>query len=262
MKFKTDKEYFADTTHISASMIKAYLRSPSYYKALYIDKVLAGPDSPAIDFGSALDTLLTESEEEFHKGFTYSVLKRDDPERFESNKTFAGKVLSRSAYDTVLAAANAVQATTAYKDIMNNEPLPQTVLTGNINGVDVKGKLDWLNIIDLKSGGKKAIITDLKTTTNLHPTKYYYHALDFGYHVQMAMYKELVMQNFDVMDVTCQHLVVTKNDWPIVATFEFGSSLIQKGMDQIEYALQGITEQKFEEKDVGWDNAFILDIKE
>lgn len=262
MKFSTDKEYYADTSHISSSMIKAYLKSPAYYKALYIDKTITGPDSPAIDFGSALDTLLTESEEAFHKQFTYSVLKKDDPEKFEANKTFEGTVLTKSAYDLVLAAAGAVQSTTAYKVLQNNNPQSQTVLTGEINGVKVKGKLDWLNIIEPEEGRRIAVITDLKTTTNLHPTKYFYHALDFNYDVQMAMYKELTRQTFLVDDVVCQHLVVSKNEWPQVAVFEFGPQLLEVGMNKIINALSGIAAEDFAEKDVTWEHPYMLEYKD
>lgn len=261
MKFKTDKEYFADTSHISSSMIKAYLRSPAYYKAMYIDKTMPGPDSAAIDFGSALDCLLTESTAKFNKKFTYAVLKRDNPELFEANKGFKGTILSQNAYDTVMFAANAVKATSAYKWIQDNNPQGQTVLTGEIGGVKVKGKLDWLNIIE-EDGKRIGVITDLKTTTNLHPTKYYYHVLDFRYDVQMAMYRELVRQTFLVDEVICQHLVVTKNDWPTVASFKFDESLLRKGEASIDHAIRGIVEKNFDEKDVDWDNAFELEVKE
>jgi len=255
--FKTDKQYFADTSHISSSMIKSYLRSPAYYKAMYIDKTIDGPASAAIDFGSALDCLLTESKAKFDRKFTYAVLKKDDPERFEANKEFRGTVLSANAYQTVLIAAKAIKVTSAYKWIKKNNPQGQTVLTGVLNGVKVKGKLDWLNII-----GDVAVITDLKTTTNLHPTKYLYHAADFQYDVQMAMYRELVRQNFNVKEVVCQHLVVTKGTWPQVASFVFSEQLLQFGMNKILKALDGISKGDFNEPDVAWDNAYILEYKD
>ena len=261
--FSTDQDYYADTSYISSSMIKAYLRSPAYYKALYIDHSIDGPDSAAIDFGQALDTLLTEGEDSFHKKFSCAVLKKDDPETFEKNKTFDGVVLSTTAYNAVRTACDAVRATSAYKWIVDNAPVAQTILTGEIDGVKVKGKLDWLNIVEIM-GEKVAVITDLKTTTNLHPTKYFYHALDFSYDVQMAMYRELVRQNYYYpTSIVCQHLVVTKNDWPQVATFTFSPTILDRAFHgKVLPAIRGINDGDFKEKDVSWNEAYFLEYKE
>lgn len=261
MIFSNESEYFADTSHISSSMIKAYLKSPAYYKALYIDHSISKAESPAMEFGSALDCILTNGYDAFNEQYTYAVLKKDDPERFAKNKEFTGTVLSKGNYDLVFAACDALMATSAYQWIVDNKPVAQTILTGVIDGVKVKGKLDWLNIIDLP-GKTVAVITDLKTTTNIHPVKFFYHSLDFMYDIQMAMYRELVRQNYEVDEVICQHLVVTKGDWPKVGTFTFNPPMLDRAYVTILAALAGITSQEYTDPDVSWEQAHVLDFKD
>ncbi len=255
--WKTDKAYYADTTHISSSMIRAYLRSPAYYKALYIDKSVKGPDSPSIDFGQALDTLLTQGKRKFNQRFTKRVLKGDAPKAFEKLKTTKKTILSADAYDMVFIAQATIRATAAFQWLESHDTSSQLTLTGKLAGSPIKGRLDWLTI-----EGPVAYITDLKTTTNLHPTKYYYHCLDLSYALQMALYRELVFQNYpQVEGVACQHLVVSKDSWPQVATFTFHKDLLKKELFNIIGAIEGITAGKFEEKDVTWDNTNMLEDK-
>jgi len=249
--------YYEDISHISSSMIKAYLKSPAYFEALYVSRNIQRKSTSALDFGQALDTLLTEGKKEFNEQFTYTVLKRDDPERFEANKHFEGTVLSDSAYKLVLQCSETIKTTSAYQWLMQTETVSQPILTGNWFGSPIKGRLDWLTV-----EGDQAWVTDLKTTTNLHPTKFYYHCLDYDYPLQMAMYRELTRQNYpDVTFITCQHLVVSKNDWPQVATFRFSSHLLDKEISRIQYAIEGIQRKDYIDKDTAWSDAYELQDK-
>jgi len=247
--FKTDKEYYADTTHISNSMISAYLKSPAYFESLYITKTIDRPVTPALEFGSAVDCLLTESLDTFNKRFSVKVLKRDNPTLFEENKTSGKTILSPPAWDKVHQVCRLVGETEAYQELMADNTTTQVTLTGAIGDILIKGKLDFLTI-----NGDKAIITDLKTTKNVLPMKFHFHALDYGYYRQMAFYSELVKQTYpEVKDVTCRILAVSKEDWPQIAAFHISQDRVENQYPHIYETLYLINDGVFEERPVSWE---------
>jgi len=263
--FLTDDDYFSDTTHISNSMVSAYLRSPSYFKALYIDKSIVRPITAALEFGSAVDCILTEGTAAFNKLYSVAVYKKDNPKLFEENKTSGKTILTQATWDKVIQVTNTVMSTEAHAWLLAKNALPQIVLTGTLTpldsnqGVPIKGKLDWLTIID-----DTAYIDDLKTTQNILPMKYHYHALDYGYYRQAWMYKQLVLQNYpQVKFVHNRHLAVTKTDWPEVATFTLNETYVDFQEDRVLRALHGITNKDFNDPVVSWDNSlYIGEVKE
>jgi hypothetical protein len=255
MKFKTDAEYYADTSHISNSMVSAYLRSPAYFKALYVDRTIVRSPTPALEFGSAVDILLTEGPEAFASEYSVKVLKRDNPEMFEENKASGKTILSPSVWEKVQQVAEKVASTDAFKWLTDNGAQSQVTLTGELDGVKVKGKLDFLTIVN-----GIAFIDDLKTTKNVLPIKFHYHSLDYGYYRQACMYKQLVMQNFEVSMVYNRILAVTKEDWPEVAAFTMSEAYVDRQLSTIIDSLHGISSKDFSEKKVGWDQAVMIGV--
>ena len=192
----------------------------------------------------------------WRKGEDIGWKKNTFPNR-KKNKTTKKTVLSRNAFDLVLRAAETIEATDAYKWLKEHDTRSQTILTGSLAGSPIKGKLDWLTLDD-----SVAYITDLKTTTNIHPTKIYYHVLDYQYHIQMALYRELVFQNYpQIQAVAGRHLVVTRTDWPQVATFNFHKDFLKKGLLLATDAIEGIAAGRFEELPVSWETANMLEDK-
>ena len=258
MKFTTDAEYYADTTHLSNSMVSAYLRSPAYYKALYIDKTIDRPITPALEFGSAVDVLLTEGQDAFDARFSRKVLKRDDPDLFEENKSSGKTILSPQMWIKVHQVVDKVSSTEAFKWLTSHNAMTQVTLTGEIEGIKVKGKLDFLTIVK-----DVAFIDDLKTTKNVKPIKHLYHCHDYNYFNQAWMYKQLVLQNYpEVSMVYNRHLVVSKEDWPRVSTFILSEMQVDRCEPIVRAALHGITNKEFSEKEVSWSNAHTIGVTE
>lgn len=255
MKFATDKEYFADTTHLSNSMVSAYLRSPAYYEAMYVDKTIERPITPALEFGSAVDILLTEGVDKFNELFSVKVLMRDDPERFKENKTSGKTILSPPVWEKVHQVVEKVASTEAFAWLKSHNAQTQVTLTGEIDGIKVKGKLDFLTVIK-----DVAYIDDLKTTKNVLPMKFHYHSLDYGYYRQACMYKQLVLQNYDVSTVYNRILAVTKEDWPEVAAFTMSEAYVDRQLPIIQGALVGISKKDFAEKPVSWDQSTVIGV--
>lgn len=88
----------------------------------------------------------------------------------------------------------------------------QVIMTGEIEGVPIKGKFD-----SYKSG---EFIADLKYLKDFRSPNFFENAISYySYDMQMAVYRELVRQNCDV-ELPCYLVIVTKQDPPDVAVAE------------------------------------------
>jgi hypothetical protein len=88
----------------------------------------------------------------------------------------------------------------------------QTILTGEIEGVPIKGKFD-----SYKSG---EFIADLKYLKDFRSPNFFENAISYyGYDMQLAVYRELAKQNGGG-DLPCYLVIVTKQTPPDVAVAE------------------------------------------
>lgn len=107
----------------------------------------------------------------------------------------------------------------------------ETIVTGNIDGVDWMGKLDCLNL-------ERGYFIDLKTTRKLdqkywtkerQPVPFIY---AYDYQLQMAVYKELVRQQYGV-EVKPFIVAVTKENFPDKAVISIPDYRMEDAMARI-----------------------------
>lgn len=238
---QNDKDYFADKKHISRSMLVDYLKSPAYYKEKHVLGSIEHKTSPAMILGSAVDCYLTEGKKTFFSRYS---------QKQEEGKTR----LTPAVYKQALSLSEAVLKTSAYKWIKKNAYLSQPILVGQCNGVWIKGKLDWLTL-----KGDTAYVDDLKTSKTIEPNKYYWHAKTYGYFLQAAFYRMLVLQNYQhISKVVVRHLVVSKEDWPIVKTFEISPAEMDAADILISETLMSIKAEVFKDPVVKWKGAEVI----
>ncbi len=116
----------------------------------------------------------------------------------------------------------------------------EKIVTGEINGTQWKGKIDSLNLdagyfCDLKTVddiNKKHWNTDLGRYTNF--------IFDRGYHLQMAIYKELIKQTFGV---ECEPLIfaVSKQEPPAKLAIDFTDT---ESLSYMNFALQELEDNQ------------------
>ncbi len=115
--------------------------------------------------------------------------------------------------------ADIVQAVEAISTV-RNQPLMmkyldgehQVIMTGEIEGVPVKGKFD-----SYKPG---EFVADLKYLKDFRSPNFFENAISYyGYDMQLAVYRELVRQNTG-KDLPCYLVIVTKQTPPDVAVAE------------------------------------------
>lgn len=88
----------------------------------------------------------------------------------------------------------------------------QTIMTGEIEGVPVKGKFD--------SYRRGEFIADLKYLKDFRSPNFFENAISYyGYDMQLAVYRELAKQNGG-KDLPCYLVIVTKQNPPDVAVAE------------------------------------------
>ena len=116
----------------------------------------------------------------------------------------------------------------------------EEIVTGKIDGIPWKGKIDSLNLED-------GYFCDLKTVDDIHKKhwneelkQYTNFIFDRGYHLQMALYKELIQQTFGV---ECEPLIfaISKQDPPAKLAIDFTNG---ESLSMMNFALQDVKDNQ------------------
>lgn len=221
MDYRERNEWF-----ITASKLKLFLDSPLLYKAIYVDKVDTSmiKQSPALELGDMVDKYVL-TPDKFKEEFCFAIwwLKADlvkyceerwieltGKEKVEDLKALIywdKKVLTQAQEDTVIGIWSELMTQPLFD--WKWDYVAQKELTAEYLWLKIKWTLDRFN---WNEANKKAVIRDLKTTSQMYYNTYndntqFFADLStrdpFHYKLQMAMYVWLVKQNYpDVKDFT------------------------------------------------------------
>jgi hypothetical protein len=220
--FKTDGEYYADNEFVSYSMLKDLNFCEYFFESKHLTKIFVDEEEKDyFIYGSAVDTLLTEAPDMFYKRFMLVKAKIDCGDRSQTvewiaaikkeiaEKEAAGK--PHKLLDDKLVKANEklgmidqlggkIQITeTMYKHIkasadeLLRQPLfkmfgvgsngkSQEIISLELEGMKVKGKLDYINV-------DKKIIADVKTCANIEKFDPRMYAGQLAYYRKLASIK-------------------------------------------------------------------------
>jgi hypothetical protein len=236
----TPQNYFTPAnTYLSNSKIGDYIKSPKYFYEKHIIHTREKEESDALIIGKAVDCWLTGGgRKEFER--TYIGVARRGKENAE------GKIeLTASTYSDVVAMCESVEKTEAYKELakFKRQVILQLDFQLSKNNPSlfegICGTPDFL-FVDKKQN--KAFVVDLKTSRTADTKKYFYHALDYRYFEQQAMYQRLVKARYGVRDVESWHLVVEKDSDKIfnVKTFVLDQKIIDSVSQGVECLIEKI----------------------
>jgi|ERR1035437_2741869 hypothetical protein len=257
----TAKNYHQENgRYLTSSKISAYRLDPYYYYQKHVLKTLDDEKTDALILGSAVDTYVTKGKRAFNKLFK-PVARRTNAEGLKYTE------MTTAAYQEAVAISERVMSTTAFKELQDFErqvvltmeqPLtPVSALPSSLVVKPLAGMLDFLKV-----KGNIAGIVDLKTARTADERKYFYHALDYGYFIQAAVYIKLVKANYpEVTIVDFCHLVVSKENKNFyeVRTFRFHTDLIENYIHQVNTLIFEIsTRTDWAPKDASFKDAFIL----
>lgn len=263
----TAKNYHqANKDYLTSSKLNAYLVDPYYYYQKHVLKTLEDEKTDALILGSAVDCYVTKGKKAFNKLFK-PVARRTNAEDLKYTE------MTQAAFQEAVAISERVIGTTAFRELEGFER--QVVLTdekplwmfkdadkgrGSPIGKSIKplcGMLDFLKV-----EGHRATIVDLKTARTCDERKYFYHALEYGYFIQAAVYTKLVFANFpEVQEIDFFHLVVSKENKNCyqVQTFQFAEAIVSdyiKRVNSLIFEISSRTDWK--PKDASFKDKFIL----
>jgi len=257
MKLNKENYYTPANNFLTSSKTRDYLKSPEYFFQKHVLNSIEQKKSDALLEGRMLDTLLTEGEDVFEYNF------RPVERRSLKNPPTGYTEVTQTMYDACLQRAEKVKKTQAYKDLSLYKK--QVILEKEFQNfgkrfAGIAGMLDFLHVDEQK---KYAVIIDLKTSTTVDPMKYYWHAIGYGYELQMAWYGWLVHEVYgiDYNAIEYGHLVIEKDTDGInrVGTFFFDKDLIMAKRNMLEDLAYEIAHQEnFKDKDVTWEGAAYL----
>jgi len=243
------ENYFTkENKHLSNSKISDWLKSKHYFYKKHISCETSQSVTDAMVLGSAVDTWLTESREEFEKQYI-QVTKRsrngDTPWRYQLNKTMY------DAVENMCTSAEDSPALKALSDYETQKILQSDIQLGHFDGI--------AGIPDLiKIDGDTCEIVDLKTAKTIDPTKYHWHCIDFGYYRQQAMYQILAENIYKCKNFRSRHVVIEKDPDGInhVQTFILNQGRINKDKDFLFQVFESIKNEKdFLPHKASWDDA-------
>lgn len=241
----TSKNYFSkDRPHVSYSMIKDFLSSPALYKKRYVLREPRPPMTDAMKFGSLVDAILTNPKE----AAKYRAGKK---ERGSSPEEDRYRV-SEDAFAEADMLAKFVRSQPFWNAGKKDY---QVVVEGDLVGAQVCGMVDA--VLNHADG---VVLLDLKCTNSramASANSWKWQVLDFGYHLQAAMYCELWRQRTGILP-RFVHVTacVDGNGMPRVRLYE----LPFVGLSEIERGISGIRKGDFDDPPVEWSGVELIQI--
>ena len=211
----TNENYFskeADLEYMSVSQFKLFNECEA--KAL---ATIKGQESAtfkeAFLEGQLFEALVSGNAKKFME---------DHPELISSRGATAGQI--KSNYAKVVSAAEKFNSQTFFKKIMEKCE-KQTILTAEFCDVKVKCAIDLFDkltnsIYDIKC------MKDFKEQWNKEEKAYEPWYYVYGYVLQLAVYREIVKQNFNGEPLEVGLIAATKEDAPDIQALKFSNELL------------------------------------
>jgi hypothetical protein len=185
------QNYYDDTEYLSHSQLEDFIHCPYFYNVKYITKEYEQDEEVKKYFviGSAVDVILTEPEKYNDQFFAGDLRKMSEEEKTANESktrlTPADEVM-------VTECVNELERQPLYHQFVGDGWENQVILTGEAEGIKLKGKLD-------KMHKRNKIIIDIKTTRDIISFK------PEQYATQLAYYRMLAGKEF-----TCYIIAVDK----------------------------------------------------
>ena len=211
----TSRNYYskaANEAYFSVSQFKAFQKCEAAAMA-----ELRGEFSPdrgrALLLGSYVDEMLTGT-----RASQMKFLEENHDELFKKNG---------EPYADIAQANEAIERVRAQPLMMKYlNGGHQKIMTGEIEGVPIKGKFDSYN--------PGEFIADLKYLKDFRSPNMFENAISYySYDMQLAVYRELVKQNTGEV-LPCYLVIVTKQDPPDVAVVEINGFDLDNALDEFK----------------------------
>jgi hypothetical protein len=205
----TNDNYYEDTTYMSASQFKDFLKCEAYalakIKGEWVDE-----SNNAFLIGGYVDAYFSNELEQYK--FKHSELFNKDG-TLKSTYKIAEEVIERIEQDEYM------------MQLLSGQT--QLIQTGTISGVPFKIKMDSVlddTIVDQKI---------MKDTKDVWQDGYKAFWEAYGYDIQLAIYQYIHAQNEGVMK-TCKLAVATKETSPELAVYRFSQKTLDNALQIVK----------------------------
>ena len=185
-------DYHADTSAISASGLKLFMRSPAHYYAAYLDpNRIERKPTAAMKLGTATHCAILEPE---RFNGEYTVMPEGLDRRTTAGKQAYADLLASGA--EILSAdemAQVINMACAFRDneisraLFDRKHAVEQSIYATVNGVSCKCRPDFITSDFL-------LVMDVKTTSDASPEAFGKSAWNLGYHVQAAFYRRVISE--------------------------------------------------------------------
>lgn len=186
LAYQTDEAYYADHTHVSASMIKVLSESPQEYYQRFIAHTMQDEDTDAMRFGRAFHAYILEP---ITFATRFAVAPKCDKRTTKGKEEYAEFMAANAGKELV--DAQDIELLKRLRDAIHTHKFASAVLSKSglvehsikweADGLNRKAKPDF--IIE-----ENAIAVDLKTTDNASPASFADAIGKYKYHLQAAWY--------------------------------------------------------------------------
>ena len=237
-----EDEYHADTTRISASMIKMmHAKTPAHVYDAFFAPDREQPDSAALDFGKMFHAAVLEPETFDDK---YMVMPEGLDRRTNEGKALwadifaSGKqaVADNKFNDVKKMAANIHKLPIWSKIMANNPQFEKTVRTD-------RKRIRMDIFVEPCDDFPRGLIGDLKSCADASPYRFGYDCHKFGYHIQAAYYRDTVFHasGFKPSFKPAFIILACEKTRPFVAkAYELGQIEIDIGWAIADYAYRNL----------------------
>lgn len=219
----TQQNYFskeADMEYMSVSQYKLFKECGAKAKATILGQEDSTYKSAFLE-GHLFEELVSGNPEQFMK---------EHPEIVSTRGATAGQL--KSDFQKVVKAAEKFNSQKFFREIIDRCD-KQVILTGKIEGVKVKCALDLFDkktnsIYDIKC------MKDFKeqwSTSEKAYTPWYY---TYGYVLQLAVYREIVKQNFGAEPKQIGLIAATKEEVPDIQALRFNTDLLDLELEDFK----------------------------
>jgi exodeoxyribonuclease VIII len=183
-------EYHADTSAISASGLKLFMRSPAHYYAAYLDpNRIERQPTPAMRLGTATHCAILEPE---RFSAEYIALPEGLDRRTKEGKQAYADLLATGAelltsddMSLVVNMACAFRDNATSRALFDRKHVVEQSIFAEVNGVACKCRPDFMTADGL-------MVMDVKTTSDASPESFGKSAWSLGYHIQAAFYRRVI----------------------------------------------------------------------
>lgn len=258
----TELNYFTPNNKaLTNSKVGDWEKCPNYFYRKHILGIIEKLSTKAFTVGDATDNLLTEiNKTKDYAVCEHSGVTKAGKEERARHKELGRIILTKADYELIMNLAIAVQETDFYKQLIARGYKMQEIIQMDLDGGEhfqfLAGKPDFYLIED-----DVCTIVDLKTTTDLDETKYFYTCLKYGYFRQLAIYSHVLKHNNpQIKEFRFKHLAVAKiKDIYPVQVFTLANSRVEQEWQGVKATIMQIAaEKEFKKYNPSFDNAILI----